>query len=284
MKPSMKSKLFWNIIISWGLISLLQAQTLEQTVSIADKMMENGQYASALKYYQRAQFFGTRDTYHLINGKLGDAYFFNSQFDKAYQMYTTAYGLETDDSLKTEWFLKKVSSLLMQKKFKLALLELYNFNGKTFGQQQRNLFLLKATAYYGMHDFQHAEKNFLALLPASDSLKREQIHQWLTSPKLNRPHPETAFWLSIFIPGAGQIYAGDWKNGINSFVLNATLAYFFLKVSFEYTLVDAMASILPWFQRYYMGGYQRAKQTAERKRQQNRSEIYRKVFQTLQAP
>ncbi len=280
-KPPMKSKRFLSTVFSVLWAGIIFSQTLNQTIAIADSMMQRGQYASAGKYYLRAYFFSDNRNFPVLSGKLGDAYFMSGKYTGAYDFYSQARKFEKNDSLKAGWFLKELSSLMMQKRFRLVLLEAANFTGKLTPSQQKELAFLKGTAYFGLQKYKPAEKAFTAALASGDSVSAAQIKKLLRSKRLHRPNPNTAYWLSIFVPGAGQIYAGDWKNGINSFVLNMTLAYFTVKVAYEYSLIDAFASVAPWLQRYYMGGYQRARRIARVKRDKNRNAIYREIYRQI---
>ena len=47
-----------------------------------------------------------------------------------------------------------------------------------------------------------------------------QLKLWMAnSEKLMHPNPTFATLMSICIPGTGQIYAGDIKDGVNSILL-----------------------------------------------------------------
>jgi TM2 domain-containing membrane protein YozV len=90
-----------------------------------------------------------------------------------------------------------------------------------------------------------------------------------------------ASWLSIFLPGAGQIYAGETLAGINSLLLTG----FFVGVGFYIisisSPIDALFTALPWFQRYYQGGFQRAAEMAKHKRTENRNQIFNQVIELI---
>nr|MBC8555805.1 hypothetical protein [Candidatus Brocadiales bacterium] len=88
--------------------------------------------------------------------------------------------------------------------------------------------------------------------------------------------PEIASWISTFRPGAGQVYAGDIKDGVNAFLLNA--AFFYTGWSFIangawYELVTtAMIG-----QRYYLGNRYRARLIAE-KNNKSQQEIFQRTM------
>ena len=107
--------------------------------------------------------------------------------------------------------------------------------------------------------------------------QKNAIHKIFENRKLNNPNPKTALVLSIIFPGAGQIYAGDVKDGINSLLLTSFIAVVAVYVAFEYQPLDAI-SIVPWFMRFYQGGIFNAKKIAETNRQFNRNQIFNNIL------
>ncbi len=79
------------------------------------------------------------------------------------------------------------------------------------------------------------------------------------------------------MPGLGQFYNGDYKNAANSFILSGALITLLFAVAVNYTFVDAMASVIPYFQRYYFGGMAHAKKGAYEKRDYNRKKTAKSV-------
>lgn len=83
-----------------------------------------------------------------------------------------------------------------------------------------------------------------------------------SNPQPRRVSPKTAEWLSTFIPGAGQIYSGDWRNGVNALLLNAGTTYLLLNSLLSRRIGDALIVYFPLFYRYYSGNRLRAKEIA----------------------
>jgi hypothetical protein len=82
----------------------------------------------------------------------------------------------------------------------------------------------------------------------------------------------------MIIPGLGQVYSHDIKSGINSLLLTSGLIALGVNISLKYSPVDAVFAILPWYQRYYTGGFEKASEIASRKRQLNRNRVYTRVL------
>ena len=66
----------------------------------------------------------------------------------------------------------------------------------------------------------------------------------LFSEAINLPQKseKVARLLSTFLPGLGQTYAGDWKNGLNALLLNGVLGYITLDAAIERDYDDALLS------------------------------------------
>lgn len=77
-----------------------------------------------------------------------------------------------------------------------------------------------------------------------------------------RKNPETARWLSAFLPGAGLFYTGEYQNGAVSFVLNAL---FLAGISHYYQEEDyGITMLLTFFEiGWYQGGINAAAEAAE---------------------
>jgi hypothetical protein len=74
--------------------------------------------------------------------------------------------------------------------------------------------------------------------------------------------PALAKWLSTFIPGTGQIYGGDLKDGMNALLLNSLTGYLIVDSIIENRLEDVIISYISLFGRYYMGNRYKAEKAA----------------------
>jgi len=70
--------------------------------------------------------------------------------------------------------------------------------------------------------------------------------------------------LSVFIPGAGQFYAEDWRDGLNAFLLNGLLIGLTANAIYKKNYDDASLIFLLLTSRYYMGNIYHAGRDAEK--------------------
>lgn len=68
-----------------------------------------------------------------------------------------------------------------------------------------------------------------------------------------------AMIMSAILPGAGQAYIGDWKDGLNSLALNTVMMALTYSTVVTYTPVDGVLLMSPWLLRYYAGGIKNLK-------------------------
>ena len=92
------------------------------------------------------------------------------------------------------------------------------------------------------------------------------IERFIEGLRSNRrlPHrsPWLARWMSIALPGSGQVYAGQARGGIRAFLLNGLLAYAaYSSLVDRLYLETGMFYIIVWH-RYHVGGAMVAEQAA----------------------
>lgn len=259
----------------------VNAQSVDSLTAYADLQYAAGHYNMAAKEYQRALFFGPSESVGLLTIKTGDCFFNQGDFSEAEKYYTFASNIITEDSLRFEALSKKSVCLIRQRSYQQAILDLFTAEAGFSADAERQKAFLLGTCFYGSGEFSEAASYFHQALTESRSAYKDSITLLLQSKKLMRPDPNTAYWLSIFIPGSGQIYSGDVKSGINSAVLYAGFMALLLNMTYTSGWADAIFTVAPWWQRYYTGGYTNAKKIAYAKREANRAEIYRKIFNII---
>lgn len=258
------------------------SQNTEQTFFFAKKLFASSDYEVAVTAYQRALFFDRgvyrAEAYH----HLGNCFYELREYEKASHCYDLAFFSEKNDSVKTELVFKKTSSLLLSKKFNDGIAELLSINDDSprYIRKKRNFYL--GIAYFGLNETDISEKHFLSCIDSSDSSSRENLKkQFLRVKKINKRHPKIARILSTILPGAGQFYSGDVKNGLNSLLINAAFIGLGVVVAKNYTPFDAVLAVFPWFQRYYTGGIKKSEIIAIQKINEKRNAVYQNIMDII---
>ena len=137
--------------------------------------------------------------------------------------------------------------------------------------------------YFGLEDYAKSKTNFKHAV-SNNLLAQAKIDSIFRNKKsFYRPKPVFPYVLSIILPGLGQLSMGDVSEGLNSFILTESLFLLGAVVTFEYSFLDAIFSVLPWYQRYYFGGLNNTWELAEKQRQKRRSEAYKKVLDIIRS-
>lgn len=280
---SKKQSFFSAVIFSLLAAVTARSQTVEQTFQFANQLYAHTGYKECIKYYERVLFFGNSDFNTACYERMGNCYSYLNNIEQANEYYEFAYFSSEDDSIKNEMLFKRSFNFLMEKKFKLAMQELLSLsdNQSVSFQKRKNLYF--AIAYFGDGQYTESEKYFDLLIPDSDSASLQNLdYLFLKNEKLNRRNPKVAKVLSIIIPGAGQLYAGDVKNGINSLLLTGGFALLFINTAFTYSFMDAFTAVGPWYYRYYYGGFKRAEAITVDRVEIKRAKIFSKIMDSVQ--
>lgn len=278
MKWLIKHLCFFSLIFSLN----TKAQTVEQNIFYADKCFNEKNYLLCVKEYQRVLFFANADSCAEIYKKLAISYLNTGDFEKAEFYFDKEFFALDTDSAKFESIFSKVNSLIRRNKYEFALLELLALPDSLnrYFTMKRHFFF--GLCYWGLENFKQAEVHFIQAIDSNYSAEKQQIKTIFANKKnFNSPNPTTAFVMSLFIPGSGQIYTQHYKDGINSFVLTTTLLILGIEMMQAYTFWDAALAVGPWFQRYYKGGYTNAENFAIEKRYQRRNEAFFEILKII---
>ncbi len=260
-------------------ISLI-GQNLDSTLSLGETLYAGKQYDQAIYFYERARYFSPQELEVNILYRMGECYRLGGEAPKSLDYYDRVYFSSKETELQQQALLAKVQALMQMREFNLALAEIFASSTQDSEIQQRFDFY-EGICHFANKDFEQSFYSFKAAA-GEDNLKMSalDLHYSDTS-SLYRPRPMTAKKLSYFFPGLGQLYAGDFRNGINSAVLNVAFVALAINVGINYSLFDAFIAVFPWLNRYYLGGTDKAKMIAEEKLLKNRQEFYLEVLRIL---
>ena len=101
--------------------------------------------------------------------------------------------------------------------------------------------------------------------------------------KVRYKNPRSAQVLSVIIPGSGQIFAGDFRNGSKAFVLNASLLAATAYISKEYSIANAGMATFQWFFRYYISNVKNARKIIFQQNDKRKMEKYQKLINILES-
>ncbi len=278
----MKQNRFYILIISILLVVNLNAQSVSDVVSFADEQFEDGNYSIAAQEYNRALYFG-HESVDIIALQIGHCYNRMEDYELASIFYDRAYIQSKSDSIKNEAILGKTFGLLLANKNMQVLNELLYFTDDINNTQQIQMHFLKGIASYGVQSDSAAYNEFIRVVELSelsDSTKLLLDKEFKKVFKYNkRYNPTRTYVMSGIIPGSGQLSVGAIKDGLNSMLLITGLYFAAVAIIKNYSTLDAIITLFPWIQRYYLGGMDKAKILAEEKIIKERYRSYEKIVE-----
>lgn len=241
------------------------ANAEECPLTLAGHFAKFGNYEAAITEYKRFLFFHPDDiqtatVYH----KIGYAYREQGLWQEAILAMRNAVLHADNKDIKSEYQMNLAVLLLASQNYDLARLELIKVSlrhpsGKLY---QRALFL-QAVAFIYKFRWEEAQEilsNETLLTYATD-----ETLDTLFNIAINQKKKSTQFAkvLSAILPGTGQIYAGNWRGGLNAFLLNGALGFVAVDGILDQNFLDAFMWTYYIFLRYYRGNVSRAGTTVQ---------------------
>ncbi len=250
-------------------VSARVPEKIDPVLETARALRASGNNEAALTEYLRYLFFHpTAENISDVYFEMGKTYLQLNQWDRAKEALRQSVKLAPDDSVKNVRRIDLAIQSIAHKNYSLAVLELLKV--ATFGRQpglrHKAQFYLGTAEVY-LLEFGQAEvafRNYFAGDSSEAAQKtRARLANLLKKGLSVRPRsPRTARWLSTFVPGLGQLYAGDLKNALNAFALNGAIGYGVAQALVQKNYIDATLEGAFLFQRYYLGNRFRAAQIA----------------------
>lgn len=259
----------------------IHAQTVDETIKLADELYKSGDFNNSLQLYNRILFFSKKNKQDIYK-RAGDCCFYLNDFKHALNYYDSTLTYCNSDEFYNEIIFKKADCYIISKDYQASLFVIEELKITNEDELQIKKNFYRGITYFATADFEKSKLYFLeAVDDTSIDAKNEIYHLFEKKRYLNSPNPEPAGILSSLFPGAGQLYSGDYKNAINSFLLISFFIVAGTDMYLRYGLIDPVISISPWLNRYYKGGCENAKLTAQKKRDQKRNEILNEIIDII---
>lgn len=275
-----------SIILVFSFSIVTFSQSLEETFKLAETFQASGNHDAAIETYLRVIFFDEEET--LVKDALlntANLYFIEKDYANAALYYQRA-GAYFEKDASIPLFLQKVNAYLSANLYQSAIEELLYFDKNDFSSEEQlsTYYFQYGVAYYGLREYDQAQEYFARLIDENNTRDQSKLAEIIQKvKKAERKSVAAAFYMSAVIPGLGQIYAGDWRNGINSFLLSGGLIAAGFYTAYFYTPLDALLVVFPWWSRYHLGGMYGADQSVRRYKVKKRYQYYleiERLFQT----
>lgn len=241
------------------------------SLDFAEHLYDYGQYEDAITEYRRFAFLNPESkSVSYAYYKMGLAYRNERQWDRSTLAFEQSIRTAQNDSVRTE---REISLAVVTTakgefdlaEFQLVRIELYS---RFPTLRRKAAFLRGINCLYqfkwekARHAFQVCFEDTIEPFEFSQHASRIDSLILLAehSPQKN---PNMAKWLSTFLPGAGQFYAEDWRNGVNALAINSATGYLLVNNIAQRHWKDATMTYLFLFNRYYLGNKYHAAKSAE---------------------
>ena len=245
------------------LLSQTESVLSDVVLALADRSLELGNYDEAVTEYKRFIFFNPKDdhtSYALY--RMGLAYRAGYNWQEAVDVFRASILATKNSRIADERRIVLATTLIASGNSNLARLELLRVS-----ELSNNPSLRLKSLYFGgiaslyMFDWGAARESFggfYSEYAEGRMMERaEKIDSILLKTRRSYKSTGLAKFLSTIFPGLGQIYAGDWRDGLNALALNGIVIGFIANAIYrkEYRNAALISSISI---RYYLGNIYRA--------------------------
>ncbi len=235
-------------------------------LNLADKFFDLGFYEEAITEYKRYIHFNSAAVeVSYAYYKIGLAYRNKHNLKGSLEALEASAQAAICDSIREERKIDIAVTYIASRRYnkaKFILLKLISFSNVPCIRRKASLFLGIAHLY--CYEWKSA-KDALGIYfrEGGNTVFAHTVDTLLSSAEnFNYKSPTTAKWLSTFIPGTGQMYAGNVGDGINSLMLNGANIYFIVFKLLKEEYGNAYIIYFFLFRRYYFGNIYHARKEA----------------------
>ena len=274
-----------NNVISFFLISTVlifcsfTARAEELPLSLGRHLVAVGNYDAAITEYKRFLFF------HPDDPRVGEVYYNIGLAYRAERLWTeaiaalrTATHYAIDRETKSEYQLALAVTLIATKHYDLAELELIKVMLRNpSAQLHRRMLFLQAVLY--IYQFRWEDARSVLREYTTDEQLEIRLDAAVNVPQKSA---NVASVLSKILPGLGQLYVGDWRDGLNALLLNGAFGFLTIDAILDEHYTDAALWGSLVLLRYYRGNTFRAKTAVEQFNLQKSRQAAEAILQRLQ--
>ncbi len=252
-------------------------------LKFAGNLFDAGNYQQAITEYRRFLFFHPQDSLGFFAlYSIGRSYFELGEFQIASRALRQALRLPADPALKQKARYQLALVLVHDGKYDLAQIEFFKISRSGIAGDWRDaaqmlyavMLLLKGQWDKADHAFAGFAEQVPRQTPASEYLAaiRRDLSVLKDRPLIKST--DTARKLSTVLPGAGQMYAGEFWNGVNALLINTGTSFLVWRELRDEDYSDSVLLFgLLWW-RFYSGNRWQAEEAAKRANERY-SEDYR---------
>jgi len=279
-----------RLVLPALLLLLAVSPSAEQDcIGFAEALLRIGDYEGAVTEFERFIFMNpASDSVSFAEYRIAEAYRDLKQWHKSITALNRSIRAERNDSLRTEREILLAVVTAARGDFDLAEFRLVRIEVYArYPTLRRKAAFFRGVCCVYQARWADARRALRTAFTDSSGLDefyhlREELDSLTLAAGLRaRKDPDVAKWLSTFLPGSGQFYAGDWRNGLNALAVNSATGYFLVDNIIEQDWGDAVLTYLFLFGRYYFGNRYHAAESAREYNRQMDKESAERILELL---
>jgi hypothetical protein len=256
----------------------------DDILTLADWLLEQRSYHDAVTEYKRFIFFnpeGANAAYAFY--KMGLAYRSEHKWRDAVDALRASILATEDPKIADERRIALATTLIAGGSYSLARLELLKVSEMSLHPSSLYFYGIASLYMSDWNEAREAFGQFYSRYAHGQMTDRaEEIERVLASVETSYKSARSARFLSAIIPGLGQMYASDWRDGLNALVLNSMAIGFIANAIHRRDYRDA-ALISSISIRYYTGNIYNAEMDVRKYNESLDRESAMKILQMVRA-
>lgn len=234
---------------------------------LAESFFASENYEAAITEYKRFIFFNSHnESVNYAYYKIGISYGYQKKWREAIDALKYSIQSAPNESIKNEREIALAIVLLANRNYNDAEFRLLKVESFTkFSSLKQKAAFFRGIACIYSYKWKEARKAFRSIL-GRDSLYFSFYHivdsLLSLAEQIKYKSSKLAKIFSTILPGSGQIYAGDIRNGLNSLLINILTFYLLINGIIKKDIKNIFF-VCPLFQRYYLGNRFHAEKIAE---------------------
>jgi tetratricopeptide (TPR) repeat protein len=262
---------------------VLFTQDIEHTFKLGKSLYEKGDYDASLDLFQRVIFFDDEGLY-LKETMLATAniYFLKKEYNKSAAYYTRTLPFYSNSERDAIAF-QIVYSHLAEQNYYAAYEELLQLEYELSSNDALpTYYFLLGTMHFGLLDHEKSKMAFYNMAQNDPISVKEIDYIFNNLIKKEKKREKRAYYMSAIFPGLGQLYAHDYRNGLNVFLLSTGFIVLATYTALNSSATSAFLNVIPWWSRYHIGGMNRAKDIVKQYKIKHRKKSYIQLLNLYQ--
>ena len=273
-----KYSLFILLVILFNK-DLLSQEYLNKQFDLANNLYDNKEYFDAITEYKRLLFFNKGSEYlYSANFMIGMCYKNGAKLDDAIKYFSLANANSSGDKEYYDSKIEIIKCNILRRTTEQAILMIDELaKDKKYRNETDDLNYWRGWAYIFSDDWKKAASEFNKIETG------HQLKKICEQTAGEQYSVEFAKIISFLIPGAGQVYTGNYLSGLMSLVWNGALIYFSVNSFIEDRAFDGLITIGLFF-RFHRGNIQNAEKYTLAKNVEISNKTLRYLQKNYQGP